>query len=108
MREPPPTGPIDSEDEEDRLVPRFALHRCLDQGDHRISQRFLRAVGTVVNPAWEMAVGGGLSRLEVPGHRPLMLRITNAYLERLCASPSTTISRRGRCRGAHHYRLPRA
>ncbi|HEU5109074.1 MAG TPA: hypothetical protein VFT95_11055, partial [Micromonosporaceae bacterium] len=37
----------------------------------------------VVKRAWDMAVGGDLALPEVPGDRPMMLRIANAYVERL-------------------------
>jgi 2-polyprenyl-6-methoxyphenol hydroxylase-like FAD-dependent oxidoreductase len=59
------------------------LRRCLQRGEHRLAQRFFRAARKVVNPAWDLAVGGDLALPEVPGHRPPMLRITNAYVERL-------------------------
>jgi len=59
------------------------LRRCLEGGRQRLAKRFFRAAGKVVNQAWDMAVGGDLALPEVPGDRPLMLRITNAYVERL-------------------------
>jgi 2-polyprenyl-6-methoxyphenol hydroxylase-like FAD-dependent oxidoreductase len=59
------------------------LRRCLEQGERRLAQRFFRAAAKVVDQAWDMAVGGDLALPEVPGHRPLVLRITNAYVERL-------------------------
>jgi 2-polyprenyl-6-methoxyphenol hydroxylase-like FAD-dependent oxidoreductase len=59
------------------------LRRCLQRGEHRLGHRFFRAAGKVVNQAWGMAVGGDLALPEVPGHRPLPLRIANAYVERL-------------------------
>ena len=59
------------------------LRRCLERGDRRLARRFFRASGKVVAPAWEMAVGGDLALPEVEGNRPLMLRLTNAYVERL-------------------------
>ena len=59
------------------------LRRCLERGERRLAKRFFRAAGKVVNQAWDMAVGGDLALPEVPGDRPLMLRITNAYVERL-------------------------
>ena len=59
------------------------LRRCLERGRQRLAKRFFRAAAKVVNPAWDMAVGGDLALPEVPGHRPLVLRITNAYVERL-------------------------
>jgi 2-polyprenyl-6-methoxyphenol hydroxylase-like FAD-dependent oxidoreductase len=59
------------------------LRRCLERGEQRLAQRFFRAAGKVVGQAWEMAVGGDLALPEVAGHRPLVLRLTNAYVERL-------------------------
>jgi 2-polyprenyl-6-methoxyphenol hydroxylase-like FAD-dependent oxidoreductase len=59
------------------------LRRCLERGDRRLAKRFFRAAGKVVKQAWDMAVGADLALPEVPGDRPLALRITNAYVERL-------------------------
>ena len=59
------------------------LRRCLERGEQRLAHRFFRAAGKVVGPAWDMAVGGDLALPEVAGHRSLLLRITNAYVERL-------------------------
>jgi 2-polyprenyl-6-methoxyphenol hydroxylase-like FAD-dependent oxidoreductase len=59
------------------------LRRCLELGEHRLAQRFFRAAGKVVDQAWDMAIGGDLALPEVPGHRPLMVRLSNAYVERL-------------------------
>ena len=56
------------------------LRRCLQRGRQRLANRFFRAAGKVVKAAWDMAVGGDLALPEVPGHRSLMLRITNAYV----------------------------
>lgn len=46
-------------------------------------KRVFRAAGKVVKAAWEMAVGGDLALPEVPGDRPMALRIVNSYVERL-------------------------
>jgi 2-polyprenyl-6-methoxyphenol hydroxylase-like FAD-dependent oxidoreductase len=59
------------------------LRRCLARGERRLARRFFSASGKVVKQAWDMAVGGDLALPEVPGDRSLMLRITNAYVERL-------------------------
>jgi 2-polyprenyl-6-methoxyphenol hydroxylase-like FAD-dependent oxidoreductase len=59
------------------------LRRCLEQGAHQLGPRFFRAAGKVVNPAWDMAVGGDLALPEVQGRRPLLTRMSNAYVERL-------------------------
>jgi 2-polyprenyl-6-methoxyphenol hydroxylase-like FAD-dependent oxidoreductase len=59
------------------------LRRCLGRGDRRLARRFFRATSRVVAPAWQMAVGGDLALPEVEGDRPLTLRLSNAYVERL-------------------------
>lgn len=59
------------------------LRRCLGRGERRLAHRFFRAAGKVVDQAWDMAIGGDLALPEVEGHRPLALRVTNAYVERL-------------------------
>jgi 2-polyprenyl-6-methoxyphenol hydroxylase-like FAD-dependent oxidoreductase len=59
------------------------LRRCLEWGDARLARRFFRAAAKVVGPAWEMAVGGDLALPEVKGDRSPVLRLTNAYMERL-------------------------
>ena len=59
------------------------LRRCLERGDRRLARRFFRAAAKVVGPAWEMAVGGDLALPEITGQRPPILRLTNAYVERL-------------------------
>lgn len=55
------------------------LRRCLERGEQRLARRFLCAAGKVVDPAWEMAIGGDLALPEVAGHRPVAVRIANAY-----------------------------
>jgi 2-polyprenyl-6-methoxyphenol hydroxylase-like FAD-dependent oxidoreductase len=59
------------------------LRRCLQRGHRQLARRFFRAAGKVVAPAWEMAVGGDLALPEVEGDRPVLLRLTNAYVDRL-------------------------
>jgi 2-polyprenyl-6-methoxyphenol hydroxylase-like FAD-dependent oxidoreductase len=59
------------------------LRRCFERRDGRFARRFFRAAEKVVGPAWDMAVGGDLALPEVEGDRPLILRLTNAYVERL-------------------------
>ncbi len=61
----------------------MALRECLAGGERRLARRFFRAAGKVVDQAWDMAIGGDLALPEVSGHRSLVLRITNAYAERI-------------------------
>lgn len=74
------------------------LQRCLKEGGEHLAQRFLPAAGKVVKQAWDMAVGGDLALPEVPGHRPLALRISNAYVERLLRVAERDPGRRRRVR----------
>jgi hypothetical protein len=59
------------------------VRRCPEAGDRRLAHRFVRAAAKVAGPAWEMAVRGDLALPEIEGDRPLTLRLTNAYVERL-------------------------
>jgi 2-polyprenyl-6-methoxyphenol hydroxylase-like FAD-dependent oxidoreductase len=59
------------------------LRRCLERGGDRLARRYFRAAARIVGPAWDMAVGGDLALPEVPGRRPVAVRIANAYVERL-------------------------
>jgi 2-polyprenyl-6-methoxyphenol hydroxylase-like FAD-dependent oxidoreductase len=60
-----------------------ALRDCLRQGPDGLERRFLRAAMRHVEHAWQMAVGGDLALPEVDGHRPLPVRVLNAYTDRL-------------------------
>jgi 2-polyprenyl-6-methoxyphenol hydroxylase-like FAD-dependent oxidoreductase len=60
-----------------------ALRRCLERRAGDLGRRFLRAAAKVVDPAWDMAIGGDLALPEVEGDRPLGVRLSNAYVERL-------------------------
>jgi 2-polyprenyl-6-methoxyphenol hydroxylase-like FAD-dependent oxidoreductase len=59
------------------------LRRCLQDGTGPLPRRFFRAAAKIVDQSWDLAVGGDLALPEVPGERPLALRLTNAYVERL-------------------------
>jgi 2-polyprenyl-6-methoxyphenol hydroxylase-like FAD-dependent oxidoreductase len=61
----------------------IVLRRCLEQGEQQLAKRFFRAAGKIVAPAWDMAIGGDLALPEVLGKRSLIVRISNAYMERL-------------------------
>lgn len=64
----------------------LALRRCLRQGERNLSRRFFRAAAKPVGVAWAVAVGGDLALPQVPGRRPLGVRMLNAYLARLLAA----------------------
>lgn len=60
-----------------------ALRECLGRGRERLSYRFFRAAARKIEVAWQMAVGSDLALPQVEGDRPLPVRLTNAYFERL-------------------------
>jgi 2-polyprenyl-6-methoxyphenol hydroxylase-like FAD-dependent oxidoreductase len=69
-----------------------ALGECLRQGTNDLARRYFRAAAKPIGVAWQFAVGGDLSLPEVPGHRPLALRLSNAYVERLQTVAETDIA----------------
>lgn len=60
-----------------------ALRDCLAVGDRDLAPRFHRAAAKIVAPAWQLNAGGDLALPEIPGDRPLSLRLTNRYVARL-------------------------
>ncbi|MFD9506624.1 FAD-dependent oxidoreductase [Streptomyces mirabilis] len=60
-----------------------ALRECLHRGRDRLPYRFFRAAARKIEVAWQMAVGSDLALPQVEGDRPLPVRLTNAYFERL-------------------------
>jgi 2-polyprenyl-6-methoxyphenol hydroxylase-like FAD-dependent oxidoreductase len=60
-----------------------ALQRCLQAGDHDLARRFFRAAAKVIDPAWNLSAGGDLALPEIPGDRPLRVRIINRYVAQL-------------------------
>jgi 2-polyprenyl-6-methoxyphenol hydroxylase-like FAD-dependent oxidoreductase len=59
------------------------LRDCLRHGTLGLTRRFFRATAKQVRVPWQTAVGSDLALPEVEGPRPLSMRITNAYLERV-------------------------
>ncbi len=59
------------------------LRDCLLRGDRGLPRRFFRASAKKVRVAWQTAVGSDLTLPEVVGPRPISMRITNAFLERV-------------------------
>ena len=60
-----------------------ALRQALSLGEERLFQRYFKASRTIVDTAWELAVGSDLSLPEVEGERPILTRLTNAWTERI-------------------------
>jgi 2-polyprenyl-6-methoxyphenol hydroxylase-like FAD-dependent oxidoreductase len=59
------------------------LRDCLLRGDRGLPRRLFRASARNVRVAWQTAVGSDLALPEVVGSRPISMRITNAFLERV-------------------------
>jgi 2-polyprenyl-6-methoxyphenol hydroxylase-like FAD-dependent oxidoreductase len=61
----------------------IVLRDCLRGGDHDLPRRFFRDTAKKIRVAWQMAVGADLTLPDVVGQRPLSMRITNAYMDRV-------------------------
>jgi 2-polyprenyl-6-methoxyphenol hydroxylase-like FAD-dependent oxidoreductase len=60
-----------------------ALGQCLEAGPNDLARRYFRAAAKPTGVAWQFAAGADLNQPEVAGHRPLTVRLTNKYAERL-------------------------
>lgn len=69
----------------------MVLRDCLRRGDRDLPRRFFRASGKKIRVAWQMAVGSDLTMPEVEGPRPLSMRITNAYIDRVLTAAETDL-----------------
>lgn len=61
----------------------MVLRDCLCHGDQDLTRRFFRASAKKIRVAWQTAVGSDLTLPEIEGKRPLSMKITNAFLERV-------------------------
>ncbi|MHC9295532.1 FAD-dependent oxidoreductase [Mycobacterium sp. LTG2003] len=59
------------------------LRDCLRRSDRDLPRRFFDASARKLKVAWQTAVGADLALPEVSGPRPLSMRLSNAYLERV-------------------------
>jgi ketosteroid isomerase-like protein len=59
------------------------LRECLLRGDRGLARRFFRSSAKTVRVAWQTAAGSDLALPEVEGRRPMSMRISNAFLERV-------------------------
>jgi 2-polyprenyl-6-methoxyphenol hydroxylase-like FAD-dependent oxidoreductase len=59
------------------------LRECLRHGDRGLPRRFFRSCAKKVQVAWQTAVGSDLALPEVVGSRPISMRLTNVFLERV-------------------------
>lgn len=60
-----------------------ALRRTLASGKDGLSQRYFKVAGRIVDIAWDLAIGSDLSLPEVEGERPILIRLSNAWAERI-------------------------
>lgn len=68
---------------------------------------FFRDAGKVVDIPWQLAVGGDLAIDSVPGHRPLPVRIVNAYVARILrAAPRDAVVSAAFQRVVHMVKQP--
>jgi 2-polyprenyl-6-methoxyphenol hydroxylase-like FAD-dependent oxidoreductase len=65
------------------------LRDCLQRGDRNLPHRFFSASARKVRVAWQTAVGSDLTLPEVIGPRPITMRISNAYLDRVMTAAET-------------------
>jgi 2-polyprenyl-6-methoxyphenol hydroxylase-like FAD-dependent oxidoreductase len=63
-----------------------ALQQTLASGEDRLSQRYFKAAGKIVDIAWDLAIGSDLALPEVAGKRPILTRLSNAWAERILAA----------------------
>ena len=69
-----------------------ALRDCLLNGTTDLARRYFKAAAKPIGVAWQFAVGGDLSLPEVEGHRPLAVRLSNKYVERLQTAAQTDLT----------------
>lgn len=64
----------------------LTLQRQLANGAVDDPRRYFRAIASVIDVPWDIAVGADLAFAEVPGKRTVKVRLTNAYLPRVHAA----------------------
>ena len=67
----------------------MVLDRCLRAGAQRLAPRYFAAAAKPIGVAWQLAAGGDLTLPEVQGRRPLSMRLTNSYVDRVLAAAET-------------------
>jgi 2-polyprenyl-6-methoxyphenol hydroxylase-like FAD-dependent oxidoreductase len=68
------------------------LRDCLRRGGADLPRRFYKAAARQVRVAWQTAVGADLTLPDVEGPRPLSMRISNAYIDRVLAAAETDVT----------------
>jgi 2-polyprenyl-6-methoxyphenol hydroxylase-like FAD-dependent oxidoreductase len=67
----------------------LVLRDCLKQGDRNLPRRFFRDSAKEIRIAWQAAVGSDLALPQIPGRRPMSIRVANAYLTQVLAAGET-------------------
>lgn len=65
------------------------LRDCLRGNDRGLTRRFTRLAAKTVRVAWQTAVASDLALPEVPGSRPLSMRVSNACFEPVMVAMET-------------------
>lgn len=65
------------------------LRDCLQQGNRDLPQRYFRASAREIRTPWRAAVGSDLALPQIQGKRPMSVRVTNAYLDRVLEAAET-------------------
>lgn len=65
------------------------LRDCLSRGGVDLPRRFFKAAAKRIRTAWQTAVGSDLALPEIDGPRPVSMRVTNAYLDRVLSAAET-------------------
>jgi 2-polyprenyl-6-methoxyphenol hydroxylase-like FAD-dependent oxidoreductase len=66
-----------------------ALRDCLRKGERDVPRRFYRKSAKKIRVAWRTAVGSDLALPQVHGRRPLSVRLTNSYMDRVLTATET-------------------
>lgn len=67
----------------------LTLRDCLTQGEQMLPRRFFKQSAKTIKTAWQTAVGSDLTMPEVKSPRPLSIRITNAWIDRVLTAAET-------------------
>lgn len=65
------------------------LRDCLRRGDRNLPGRFYGKSSKKIRVAWRTAVGSDLMLPQVPGRRPLSVRVMNSYMDRVLTAAET-------------------
>lgn len=66
-----------------------ALRDCLRNGNGNVPQRFYGKSAKKIQVAWRTAVSSDLALQQVPGRRPLSVRVMNSYMDRVLTAGET-------------------